>query len=64
MKAVIHEEDREKVTRKLQELGLRTSYERFFYDGRWYISVNTENLALYFYCKGLMSKEEREFFYG
>lgn len=62
-RAVFHEQDREKIIDKMEELGLKAPFERFRYGGQWYLAVQTSNPALYYYCKGLLKKEEQDFFY-
>lgn len=63
MRAIFREEERDRVTLKMQELGLRGAYERFQYNGSWYLSIQTNDLSLFYYCKGLLTEEERKFFY-
>lgn len=63
MRAVLHEEDRERLAIKLKEIGVRVAYERFEFDGKWYLTFQTNNATLYYFCKSLMTEEERTFFY-
>lgn len=63
MMAICSEKDRTKVSDKMKELGVRGAFQRFRAMDDWYISINTSNLTLYYYCKSLLSKEEQEFFY-
>lgn len=63
MRAIFKEQDRDKVSQKMQELGIRGAYERFQYNGEWFVAIQTTNLSLFYFCKGLLSEEERDFLY-
>lgn len=63
LKAIFPEAALDMVVSKMKELGIRGAYEAFDCNGSRYMAIYTTNLTLYFFCKSLLSPEEREFFY-
>lgn len=62
-RAVFPESKRDEVSQKMKELGVKGAFERFQFGDQWYIALQTTSASLYYYCKSLMTKEDRDFFY-
>lgn len=63
LKAIFPESSLDEVISKMAELGIKSAYETFTYQGTRYMALYTADLTLYYYCKSLLSGEEQKFFY-